>query len=98
MNVDDYTQEEVDSCHTRRLRVLDVREMDPSMLIGFLIKDREDWRAWKAAIGLTAGKAIIHIADKLPISFDTSMGRAGALDEVESFDEDEEDADTILGS
>lgn len=96
-NVDEYTQEEVDSCHTRRLRMVSVKEMDPSMLIGFLIRDEDDWRKWKESISATTGKAIVHVADRLPASYGGNGEREGALDEVESFDdEDDNDDDTIL--
>ena len=45
-----YTLAEVDTYHTRRLRRMHLLEMDPSMLIGFLIKDRDDWVDWKTRI------------------------------------------------
>lgn len=62
--------------------------MDPSMLIGFLIKDEDDWADWKRRISSTEGKAIIHV-------FSTEAGsssgheREGALDEVEALDDDD---------
>lgn len=97
-NVDDYTEAEVDSCHTRRLRLINVKEMDPSMLIGFLIRDREDWASWKNSIASAPGKAIIHIADKDPAALGGSGERDEAIDEVESFDGEEEEDDTILST
>ena len=45
-----YTAEHVDSCHTRRLRRLHLREMDPSMLLGFLIKNDDDWQAFRNGV------------------------------------------------
>ena len=45
-----YTLAEIESCHTRRLRRMHLKEMDPSMLIAFLIKDRDDWIDWLSRI------------------------------------------------
>ncbi|KAL1983071.1 hypothetical protein VTN96DRAFT_484 [Rasamsonia emersonii] len=83
-----YTKEELDSCHTRRLRRLHIQDMDPSMLIGFLIKDEDDWADWKRRISSTEGKAIIHV---FSTEAGTSSGheREGALDEVEALDDDD---------
>lgn len=39
--------------HTTRLRKLHLNEMDPSMLIGFLIKDEADYEAWKSSMQLS---------------------------------------------
>lgn len=82
-----YTKDEVDTYHTRRLRRLHIRDMDPSMLIGFLIKDEEDWEDWKTRVASTQGKPIINILS----AGDTTpwQGRREALDEVEAFDDDE---------
>src|SRR6185312_13514984 len=85
----DYSDEDVGSCHTRRLRRIHVKEMDPSMLIAFLIRDENDWQGWKSAIKQLSGKAVIHIADEDPALYGRSHEREGAIDEVESFDEDE---------
>jgi cysteine protease ATG4 len=61
--------------------------MDPSMLIGFLIKDEQDWEDWKERVESTEGKPIIsiHTASDT-FSF---QERSEALDEVEAFDDDE---------
>jgi cysteine protease ATG4 len=95
-NGDNYTEAEVDSCHTRRLRMINVKEMDPSMLIGFLVRDEDDWHNWRQNVSSAQGKAIIHIADKDPVASRTSGERDAAIDEVESFDEDEDDDDTTI--
>ncbi|KAK3941150.1 putative cysteine protease [Diplogelasinospora grovesii] len=89
----DYTPDELDSCHTRRLRRLHVEDMDPSMLIGFLIKDEDDWDMWKASVKHVQGKAIINVYPHDPAGGGGS-GRAGAIDEVEILSDD--DADTVL--
>lgn len=54
-NPADMTQEEVDSCHTRRLRRLHVKEMDPSMLLAFLIRDEDEWKAWRRGVEEVSG-------------------------------------------
>lgn len=89
----DYTTEELDSCHTRRLRHLHVEDMDPSMLIGFLINDEDDWDMWKSAVKHVQGKAIITVSPYDP-ERGMGSGRPGAIDEVETLSDD--DADTVL--
>ena len=86
----DLTQEEVDSCHTRRLRKLPLKDMDPSMLIGFLIKDKEDWHNWRRAIGTTSGKPVVHVADEEPSSHGLGAARKSAVDDVETFDDEDQ--------
>jgi cysteine protease ATG4 len=80
------SEEDVQSCHTRRLRRLKITEMDPSMLLGFLIHSKEDFDAWRKAVESTEGKAIIHVHDKEP-KYATGSERPGAVDEVETWDE-----------
>jgi cysteine protease ATG4 len=89
-----YTEEELDSCHTLRLRRIHIREMDPSMLIGFLIRSEEDWADWRRCVKHVQGKTIIHIADRNPMLPGASEGREGAIDEVETLSDD--DDDTVL--
>ncbi|OQD88651.1 hypothetical protein PENANT_c003G08802 [Penicillium antarcticum] len=81
-----YTPEELDSYYTTRLRRIHIKDMDPSMLIGFLIKDEDDWADWKKQIESTAGRQIVHIfpGHAQP---DHGHGRAEALDEVEVLDD-----------
>lgn len=88
-----YTPSDVDSCHTRRLRRLHIREMDPSMLIGFLICDEDDWDNWKSSIKYVQGKAILTVADHDP-SKGSASERPSAIDEVETLSDD--DGDTVL--
>ena len=84
-----YTQEELDSYHTRRLRRIHIQDMDPSMLIGFLIQDEADWTDWKRRVGSTPGQPIVHI---LPGAQPATHGqeRQAALDEVEVLDDSED--------
>ena len=93
--VDEVTKEDVDSCHTQRLRRLHIDQMDPSMLLAFLIRDEADWASWKSEMMQFPGKHVIHIAAKEPV-FDEQSGRDGAVDEVEAFDEDENEEDGEL--
>ncbi|WPG98048.1 Hypothetical protein R9X50_00083200 [Acrodontium crateriforme] len=85
--------EDVETCHTRRIRLLKITEMDPSMLLGFLVESQDDFDAWRKAIAETAGKAIVHVHDEEP-KYATGKERAEAVDEVETWDEtgDEEAA------
>ena len=92
-NPADYTTAEVASCHTRRLRRLPLREMDPSMLIAFLIKDETDWRSWREAVNNTPGKPVIHVADTEPSLHSQGALREDVVDDVETFDDDDDGDD-----
>ncbi|KAM3518965.1 hypothetical protein MY4038_009932 [Beauveria bassiana] len=85
----DYTAEEIDSCHTSRLRRLHVQQMDPSMLIGFIIRSEEEWKEWRCGIKYVQGKAIIHVADCDPRLQNKPEGREGAIDEVQVLSDDD---------
>lgn len=63
--------------------------MDPSMLLAFLVRDEHDWEHWKENVGCVQGKAIIHVSGKKPGP--PASEREGAIDEVESFDERDDD-------
>ncbi|KAL6836904.1 hypothetical protein V8C40DRAFT_228668 [Trichoderma camerunense] len=89
-DVTKYMEEDIDSCHTSRLRRLDVKEMDPSMLIGFLIRTESDWSDWRQRVESVQGKSIIHVADHEPTLY-SSEGRDGAVDEVEILSDDDDD-------
>lgn len=90
-----YTSAEVDSCHTRRLRRLCIEEMDPSMLIGFLVKNLDDWREWRNHIdvGVGVGKAIFNIGDTEPV-FSDHTEQQNAVDQVVTLD-DESDGEIV---
>lgn len=53
--------------------------MDPSMLIGVLIKGEEDWEQWKLEV---MGSTIINILAKRMDDFDVSC----SMDDIESVD------------
>lgn len=63
--------------------------MDPSMLIGFLIKDEDDWTDWKRRVMSTEGKPIVHVLGS-EMQPDFGQGRKEALDEVEALDDFED--------
>jgi len=87
----EYSAEEIDSCHTRRLRRLHIKDMDPSMLIAFLIRDEADWQSWKQAVTQTPGQPVIHVGNKEPPFNRPSSERPEAVTEVETFDDDEDE-------
>ncbi len=64
------------------------------MLIGFLIRDEEDWETWRSSVKHVQGKAIITVSD-----YDPARGMAAerqeAIDEVETLSDDD-DGDTVL--
>ncbi|KAL8706826.1 MAG: hypothetical protein Q9201_000165 [Fulgogasparrea decipioides] len=94
-DVMEYTREDIDSCHTRRLRRLLIQDMDPSMLIGFLIRDREDWHKWRKSVTEVQGKSVIHVADKEPLMNGQGPEHHSAVEDVETFDEDENDGELV---
>lgn len=89
----EYTAEEIATCHTRRLRGLDIKEMDPSMLMSFLIRDEADWEDFKKRINEVRGKKIVNIYPKEPPVPGQTTERKEAVDEVETFDDEDEEAD-----
>ncbi|KAL8771743.1 MAG: hypothetical protein Q9209_002934 [Squamulea sp. 1 TL-2023] len=91
-----YSKEDIDTCHTRRLRRIPIQEMDPSMLIGFLIRDRNDWDDWRRRVTEVQGKPVVHVADKEPAMIGQIAERPGAVDEVETLDDDEDEGDGEL--
>ncbi|KAI1430939.1 hypothetical protein GGR50DRAFT_700668 [Xylaria sp. CBS 124048] len=88
-DVTQYAEEEVDTCHTRKLRRLHIKEMDPSMLIGFLIRDEEDWKDWRRGVKHVQGKAIIHVSDHDPVAQMKEHG--SVIDQVETLSDDDDD-------
>lgn len=66
--------------------------MDPSMLLGFLVKDERDFQKWKDEICSAKYKTIIHVSDSQPTLPNVRyILRDSAVDEVEAFDDDEFD-------
>lgn len=78
---------EISTYHTRRLRRIHIQDMDPSMLIGFLVRNEDDWEDWKGRVGSVVGKQIIHVFKGEEATY--NQGRRGALDEVEALDDAE---------
>lgn len=73
------------------MKRIHIKDMDPSMLIGFLIRDEADLHEWRKSVSdIPKGqKAIIHVADKEPSAMAGASPRESAIDEVETFDDDE---------
>ncbi|KAL1899674.1 Cysteine protease atg4 [Ceratocystis pirilliformis] len=84
-DVSEYEHGELSTCHTRRLRKLHLKEMDPSMLIGFFIRSEDEWREWRAGVKHVQGRPVISVFDRNPLG-DVNE-RAEAIDEVESMSE-----------
>lgn len=65
------------------------------MLIAFLVRDQADFENWKEGVVSVQGKAIVHVSKSEPPP--RGQERAGAIDEVESFDErEDEEGDAVL--
>lgn len=58
------TEESIETIHTKRIRYLHLSEMDPSMLMGVLIKDEDDWKSWKHNVQNGPLQSIIHISQE----------------------------------
>jgi cysteine protease ATG4 len=54
------------SVHSQRIRTLHLKQMDPSMLVGFLIRDREDWEDWKNTI-LQQCRGAVNVSAREPM-------------------------------
>lgn len=67
-----------------------MREMDPSMLIAFLIRDENDWKDWRRSVQEVQGKAVVHVSDKDPLLHGLGMDRDGAIGGVETFDDEDD--------
>ncbi|KAK7202393.1 hypothetical protein BZA70DRAFT_286069 [Myxozyma melibiosi] len=65
-DISEYTDEDLASVHTSRVRNIKIDTMDPSMLIGFLIKSRSDWDDWVCRIREFPGRKFIHISKAEP--------------------------------
>lgn len=50
----------IETCHTKKIRKIHISEVDPSMLIGILIKNEDEWNNWKSKI--KDSNTIIHIS------------------------------------
>ncbi|EJS42084.1 atg4p [Saccharomyces arboricola H-6] len=77
----------VESCHTSKFGKLQLSEMDPSMLIGVLIKGEEDWQRWKLEV---TDSTIINILPQRMDDFDVSCN----MDDIESVDSNSMKDDT----
>lgn len=68
------------------------------MLMGFLIRDEDDWNAWKRNVLEVQGKPIIHVSDREPSAAGNGAERKGAVDEVETLDDEDDDDHTEVGA
>jgi len=62
---------DIQSVHTKKLRKIHLSEVDPSMLLGFLIKSEDEWLNWKKKIQSANNKnSVVHISpDHTPEDF-----------------------------
>ena len=94
---EDLTADAVQDYHNKRIRKLHLKEMDPSMLVGLLIKDKADWESWKGSVIQSNAKKIIHISPEPAVLRRSSMSIGS--DDEEGFidvliDPEEETLDT----
>ena len=61
------------------------------MLLGFLIRTRQDWNDWRMRVTEVQGKPVVHVADKEPSMIGQVAERPEAVDEVETLDDDDDE-------
>lgn len=84
MSPQDLTSDDIASFHTNRIRWLPLNEMDPSMLVGILIKNETDWKAWKNSILNSSATRIIQILPE-PVALRRVSLSAGSDEEDDGF-------------
>ena len=65
------------------------------MLIGFLIRNSEDWKNWRKGVIDTRGKPVVQVADAGPPQSNNREERQCAVDDVETFDDEESDGELV---
>jgi cysteine protease ATG4 len=63
------------------------------MLIGFLVRDEEDWKDWRRSVKHVQGKTIIHVSDHDPVA--QMKERGTIIDEVETLSDEDNDMQTV---
>lgn len=66
------------------------------MLLGFLIKDAEDWKRWRTMNKDIMGKPVVHVADNEPVPLDNDFDQRTTVDAVEAFDNENESDSELL--
>ena len=66
---------------------MNIADLDPSMLLGFLIKDETDWITWKEGLGCTSGKPLVTLTRHL--SGDHWKRREGDIVEIDTMSDEE---------
>ncbi|KDQ17504.1 hypothetical protein BOTBODRAFT_53103 [Botryobasidium botryosum FD-172 SS1] len=89
-----YSPMELKTFHCERVRKMPLSGLDPSMLLGFLCKDEEDWKDFRLRITLLAksAKSMFYIQDEPPNWPDGSDDDLG----LESVSEPDLDLDDFL--
>ncbi len=64
------------------------------MLIGFLIRDEDDWYRWRKSVTEVQGKPAVHIADKEPMIEGPNTDQNPEYN-VEILDDDEGDGELV---
>jgi hypothetical protein len=71
-----YSEEELSTYHSDKVRKMALRNLDPSMLLGFLIKDEKDWddfehRVSEVRLSFCLLRRLNHFADNDNFSMNT---------------------------
>lgn len=60
------------------------------MLIGFLVRNRDDWDEWRRNVTEVQGTPVVHIADKEPVMDRQDADQQNGVHDVEILDDDDE--------
>lgn len=69
------------------------------MLLGFLIRDIDEWKQWRKAVTTTevqGGKPVVRVHNIEPGELPEGGERPGAVDDVETFDDEEDSSEGEL--
>lgn len=74
------TNSDINSVHTTAFNKLHLSQMDPSMLIGFLIRNEADWEDFKQSVSASGLSKIVHIVSGTRNNTFSSQARRNSLD------------------
>ena len=79
------------SIHTNRIRRLHLEQMDPSMLVGILIKNQPDWDEWKANVMNSKTQKLIHVSAEPAVLRRSSISVGSDYNDDDDIDEKDDD-------
>jgi cysteine protease ATG4 len=87
LRLDGLDADALESVHTTRIRSIHLSEMDPSMLVGFLVRDEADWQMWKQRVVEGTTRKIVTVSKEPPqLNARSSVSLASDDEESEFID------------